>query len=178
MDRSVINDAIYSPLNMEVNPNLPRRSPKFGMLKISNPGRRTVGVTSLFGETGSNLTPAERGQTRPVYNTETKTFEEFTPNDNNFFTRVKNALSPDLNLVLATWDSDGVHDTEDGRQVKHSKGEFKYDETGSEYYETLGNRSTAGKQFLKVSDILTIDGTAANKFDIFDSDSKDKGVFK
>jgi hypothetical protein len=69
---------------------------------------------------------------------------------------------------LATYDED-VFDPETGQKI-HSKGEYKLNDAGTYYYETLGGRDVYGKQVLNKMNVLTTDGSAANKFDFFDSD--------
>ena len=80
-------------------------------------------------------------------------------------------------LVLAQWDSDGEHkDPYSGRIVKHSKGDLKYNDEGTYYYETLAGREAYGRKFKSMFDSFTVDGSAANKYDFFDSDGLDKSV--
>lgn len=77
--------------------------------------------------------------------------------------------------VLATYDSDGTHkDPMTGQMVEHKKGDYKYNYNGTFYYESLGNRDIYGKQVLSKWDVLTTDGSVANKFDFMDSDDLDK----
>jgi hypothetical protein len=47
----------------------------------------------------------------------------------------------------------------DGREVSHKAGDYKFNENGDPYYETLGNRSLTGKDILHISDTLTVDGS-------------------
>lgn len=70
-------------------------------------------------------------------------------------------------LVYATYDED-VYD-DNGRKI-HNKGEWKVDEFGNFYAETAGNKENLNKQFVTLSEILTTDGSAWNKVDVFDSD--------
>lgn len=60
--------------------------------------------------------------------------------------------------------------------VQHRKGEYKFDEEGSPYYETLGDREVYGKDVLHYTDTFTVDGSVANQFDFFDSDGIDKSI--
>lgn len=60
--------------------------------------------------------------------------------------------------------------------VKHKKGDYKLNEKGTYYYETLGNRSPIGKQVLSIMDTITVDGTGINTYDFFDSDDIEKSV--
>lgn len=78
---------------------------------------------------------------------------------------------------MATWDEDGEHE-EDGRMMKHYKGQYKTDESGNPYYETLGNRDFGNKEMLHLSDTMTVDDSSWNTIDIFDSDGLDKSVTK
>ena len=80
-------------------------------------------------------------------------------------------------MVLATYDEDGYHD-ENGQQVQHFKGQYKLDENGDPYYEKLGNRDSYGKEVLRFTDTMTVDGTPLNKWDIWDSDGIDKSIGK
>src|SRR5574344_1367147 len=80
-------------------------------------------------------------------------------------------------LVYATWDEDGTHfDQVLGRTVEHHKGDWKTDENGEFYTETIGNRQSYGKEFVAYSDILTKEDSWANNIDFFDSDDKNKSL--
>ena len=78
-------------------------------------------------------------------------------------------------VALATWDEDGMHE-ENGMQVMHKKGDYKINEFGDYYYETLGDREAYDKEILRVTDVLTTDGSTMNKFDFMDSDGLTKSV--
>lgn len=58
-------------------------------------------------------------------------------------------------LVLAQYDQDVY---ENG-VLTHKKGDFKFDDEGKFYYETLNGREFYGKQTLGVFDVLTTDGS-------------------
>jgi hypothetical protein len=80
-------------------------------------------------------------------------------------------------LVYATWDEDGTHfDSTLGRDVTHRKGDYKLNEDGKFYTETIGNKQGYGKQYVALSDILTKEDSWLNKVDFFDSDDKDKSA--
>jgi len=105
------------------------------------------------------LSDREIAQTRPVYNVETGFWED-SPNDSFFDNLTKT-------LVLATYDED---EYDSYGNLIHQKGEKKLDNEGLPYYETLGGRSVYGKQVLNKFNVITTDGSFANKFDFFDSD--------
>lgn len=139
--------------------------------KISNPFGQQMGIEALGINSDPVLSVREVAQANRVFNYETKTWENWTPNDKG---GIINALSRPT-LVLATYDEDGTHEV-NNRIVHHSKGDLKYDESGKPYYETLGDRDIYGKTALTIEDTLTTDGSVWNKFDLFDSDGLDKSV--
>ena len=158
------SDDILAPIGSKIRNYSPR------IVKYANPTRSTRGVANLNRWGSPTMSEREVAQTRKVFNTETGEFENWTPNDLNIFSHIKAPT-----LVLAKWEEDGVH-VENGIQVKHYKGQSKYDSEGDPYYETLGKRSVDGKEVLHGRDILTVDGSKWNKYDFFDSDGLDKSV--
>lgn len=148
-----------------------RTQPEFQINRVFNPDRRKFGVEKVGFVSDRTLTAAEIAQTQKVFDPETGEWEE-SPND---AWLGRNWFEP---VALAQWDSDDFHiDPETGRKVRHKKGELKLNEEGTYYYEKLGNREPYGRQLLSPFDILTTDGSKANKYDFFDSDSLDKSVF-
>ena len=95
----------------------------------------------------------------------------WSPNSRGFF---KSIFDPAY--VLATYDEDGYH-VENGVEIAHKKGEYKLDpETGDPFYEELGDRDPYGKEVLRITDTLTVDGTRLNKWDFLDSDGLSKSI--
>lgn len=76
-------------------------------------------------------------------------------------------------LVMAQYDKD-VKD-EKGKVI-NKKGDYKFDEQGLPFYETLSGRNLSGKQQLSRWNTLTKEGSFANKFDFMDSDGFDKSM--
>ena len=141
------------------------------VVKEINPERRSFGIKSLKEMGNSNLSIREIAQTNKVFDYETGVFLDWTPND-------KGGLFKSLSrpaLVLAQWDEDGEHII-NGRTFKHSAGEYKLNEQGENFYETLGNREGYDKDILQYSDTITVDGSWWNKYDFFDSDGLDKNI--
>lgn len=60
--------------------------------------------------------------------------------------------------------------------VNHSVGDWKSDEYGKLYVEKLGKREIYGRQVINPTDILTTDGSLANKLDFLDSDGREKSI--
>ncbi len=134
-------------------------------------GRRAKGITGI-GSIGAPVFSMREIAQDSEAQDENGNGLGWTPNNHGFF---KSIFAP--TMVLATYDEDGVHQ-ENGRTVQHRKGDFKLNENGDPFYEKLGNRDPYGKEVLRVSDTLTVDGTPINKWDFFDSDGLDKSIGK
>ena len=143
-----------------------------------NPDRQKIGIEGVNVWSKPERSRSELAQTQKIFNSETGKFENWTPNDNALFNGksdfglswLKSLFSDPL--VLAQYEEDTVD--KDG--TKHKKGDYKLNEEGTYYYETLGGRSPIGKQVLSSLDTLTVDGTRLNKYDFFDSDDIEKSV--
>lgn len=143
-----------------------------------NPDRWKIGIEGVNVWSKPERSRSELAQTQKIFNFETGKFENWTPNDNALFTGksdfglswLKSLFSDPL--VLAQYEEDTID--KDG--TKHKKGDYKLNEEGTYYYETLGGRSPIGKQVLSSLDTLTVDGTKLNKYDFFDSDDIEKSV--
>lgn len=155
----------FAPAGSKVKDNLP------SIQKVANPERRSAGLEYVFGRGNQTMSFREIAQQNKVFNWETQKFEDWTPNEKGGIWKALNRPT----LVLATWDEDGTH-VVDGRTLQHKKGDLKFNEDGDTYYETLGNREIYGKQVLGIEDTLTVDGSAWNKYDFFDSDGLDKSL--
>lgn len=143
-----------------------------------NPDRQKIGIEGVNVWSKPERSRSELAQTQKIFNSETGKFENWTPNDNALFNGksdfglswLKSLFSDPL--VLAQYEEDTID--KDG--TKHKKGDYKLNEEGTYYYETLGGRSPIGKQVLSSLDTLTVDGTKLNKYDFFDSDDIEKSV--
>ena len=131
-----------------------------------------VGINSI---SPSEFSPRELAQQNKVYDPETDTWSEVSANDMGLFQKFFGDT-----LVYAQWEEDGMHmDPRSGHSVEHKKGEWKYDDNGNLFLERLGNREIYGKQVLNPMDVLTDDGSLANKYiDFLDSDSREKSIAK
>ena len=164
--------------NFEYNPDVwwaPRNAKKMDtdtqIIFGKNPMKISVGVDYITSSTNPTMSIREIAQANVVRDHETGESLGWTPNEKGGL--FKSFSRP--TLVLATWDEDGIHE-ENGRSVQHRKGEYKFDEDGSPYYETLGEREVYDKDVLHYTDTFTVDGSKLNKFDFFDSDGLDKSI--
>ena len=167
---NIVNTYEYDPYDIFAPINGKKKNSAPTLTYSPNPERRSSGITNLYHTSVPTMTPHEVGQQNKVFNYEEQKWEDYTPNDLGLW---KNLTRP--TLVLATWDEDGTHMV-GGREVTHKKGEYKFNEFGDTYYETLGNRKSINKEILHISDVLTTDGSKWNKWDPFDADGFDKSV--
>lgn len=168
---NIINTYEYAPGDIFAPIGAKRKDSNAIIYQTMNPERRSVSLTSIGGISDPTMSVREVGQTSNVFNWETQQFENWSPND-------KGGLFGGLTmptLVLAKWEEDGTHEW-NGRIFNHKKGDLKYNDLGDPYYETLGGRDIEGKDLLHYSDVLTTDGSAWNKYDVFDSDGLDKSI--
>ena len=143
------------------------------LIIISDPFKSKKGLSSLRSTTSSNLSVRELAQQSKIWDSKNEKWLEETPNDLGFFGN----LMKDP-LVYAQWDEDGMHSDEmTGGLIRHKKGEYKTNDSGNFYTETLGNREIYGKQVVSSFDLITKDTSIFNKVDFFDSDGKDKSAW-
>lgn len=141
--------------------------------KIHNPLQRAYSVQGINTVSAPTLTPEEAAQSNHIFDPETGKFINETPETLNIF---KKAFGQ--TLVYAKWESDGSHiNPQTGVAEFHKKGQWKTDENGNYYTEFLGDRELLDKQVVALGDIITDEGTLANRFDFFDSDGYDKSAF-
>lgn len=158
--------------NYAVNPYDPARTPdkkvkqnKYEVINVPNPFETSLGFHE-GGEGIRTLSIAELAQKNPYYDTEKGEFSDKSPND----LGALGYLGKDA-LVLAQYDEDTLETLEDGTIIQHKKGDYKLNPDGKYYYETANGKETYGKQVLGAFDILTVDESAWNKVDIFDTDN-------
>lgn len=143
--------------------------------KVSNPTKAGVGLSSINKESKGLFSYREAAQNSQVKDWKTGRNLGWTPNDDDkrglidfWFTEP---------IVEARWEEDGTHiDPLTKQEVRHNKGDWKLNEDGNPYYETLGDRNISGLNPLHWEDTLTVDGTTWNKFDPFDSDGVSKSI--
>ena len=160
-------DNIFAP---EENKKIDE-TPKF--VVSPNPFLQNNSLTRVGKKGDRTLSISEIAQSQKIYDSEKQKFGEESVNDralgNNPFKWLGDLFSEPL--VIAQWDEDGEHiDLLTGEKKKHKKGDYKYNEDGTFYYETLNGRDVYGRQVLNRMNTLTVDGSAANAYDFFDSD--------
>lgn len=152
---------------------------RFDLGRHVNPDRQAVGIEGVRVWSNPTQTKSEIAQSQKIWDSATGKYKDFSSNDkalsNGLFDWLGQVFSDPL--VMAQWEEDGEHiDPITGLITKHSKGDYKLNDKGTYYYETLNDRSPIGKEVLSVFDTLTVDGEGINKYDFFDSDDIKKSV--
>lgn len=159
------------------------KNPQITIEKTFNPDRLAIGIEGINTVSKRTKTVSEIAQSQKVFDSKTGEFLDYTPNDKalfkegNIFKNIYNyaeSLFSDP-LVIAKYDQDETV-FENGRWITHKKGQYKLNDEGTYYTETLNGRSVVGKEFISALDTITIDGSDINKYDFFDSDSIDKSA--
>ena len=170
-NESIKRQATFHRSNMFVEPEKRRQGPDFIEAKVANPYHVTQGIITpgLSGERTMSID--ELAQANKVLLNPTTAGDNLenaewgaSPN-NNFIGYIDDVL------VQAQYDTDGTHkDLITGQMVAHKAGDLKLDDTGNFYYEKLDGRDIYGRRVLNKMNVLTTDGSWANKLDFFDSD--------
>lgn len=165
----------YDPFDTRAGASSVTRSPGFAYEQEANPNKD---ITVLTGDVYKNsLSQRELAQKNKIWDSAKGEWSDDTANDrslvNNPLKWFKTFLGEPL--VYATYDSDGEHyDQYTGNTVKHKKGEYKLNQYGSPYTETLNGRSLIGKEVVSAFDVMTVDKEGIDKYNFFDSDDLDK----
>lgn len=152
---------------------------RFDLGRHVNPDRQAVGIEGVRVWSDPTQTKSEIAQSQNIWDTKNNRFKDYSSNDkalsNGLFDWLEQVFSDPL--VMAQWEEDGEHiDPITGLTRTHKKGDYKLNDKGTYYYETLGDRNPIGKEVLSVFDTLTVDGEGINKYDFFDSDDIQKSV--
>lgn len=169
-----LDTIMYSPFDV----TRPKEAKTFNINvtfeKDYNPYKDLYSRTGINSVTPGHLSLRELAQTEKIFDTKSNTWLEDSVNDRSLINKLFGET-----LVYAQYDTDGTHtDPFSNRIVKHKKGDWKINENGNLYVETLGDREIYGKQIVNPMDSLTTDGSFANKLDIFDSDNRESNALK
>lgn len=143
-------DAWFAPIESSILDTTPRYTLNKEAANVSEGIRRLY----QFGQGPQALSVRELAQTQHAVDSVTGRDLGYSPNEKGGFTAIFNRPT----LVLAQYDIEGYHD-ENGVQVHHNAGDLKYNAAGKPFYETLGNRDIYGKDVLRFTDTLTVDGS-------------------
>lgn len=171
--KNLEKDLEYSPNDRFRPLDAKIQNPTANIRKINNPLQQQYSVQGVNYISEPTLTPEEAAQSNNIYDPETGSFINNSPESLPFYKKVFGGT-----LIYAKWNEDGTHiDPISGEQVQHHKGDWKTDEEGKYYTEYLGNRELGENQVVNLQDILTDEGSMMNKVDFFDSDGYNKSAW-
>lgn len=174
----VQDNFLYSPFDPRAMiGNKKTKDPKFGFDVVPNTNRDTIMLTGAIYSDPYSM--RERAQQNHIFDVATGTWSKDVLNDRALIKNPLKYLKTIFSepLVYATYDSDGEHyDMFTGQMVPHYKGEYKINQYGLPYTETLNGRSLIGKEVVSAGDIITIDKQGIDKYNFFDSDDIEKSI--
>lgn len=175
--KNFTDNLLYSEYDY-LTPIQPKIKPyKVGITKVFNPTSAKIGIEGFGTWSESALSIREVAQTQNVKSLNGKDLG-FTPNDDSksgLFDYVNDLFFGSGAKAVAQYTEDGTHlDLFTGENVKHKKGEYKYNELGKPYYETLDGATPVNRQLLSGWDTITVDGTTQDKFNFMSGDDKEK----
>ena len=147
--------------------------------EVPNPDHIRLGIEGFNTVTQSNLSRKELAQKSKIFDNATGQYIDKSVNDISFtespLEYFKSLFSEPL--VYATYNEDGTHiDPFTKQEVKHQKGEWKLNDEGEYYTETLNGQSLVDKEIVSSGDYITSENSYLNKYDFFDSDGLDKSI--
>ena len=178
------------PLSMELSmfdtdrtKNSKIKNNQFSIARQVNPDRQKIGIEGINFWSDPEKSKSELAQANKIWDSAKQEYRDYSPNDKALFNGQKDYGLGFLKslfeepLVMAQWEEDGEHlDPITNKLTKHRKGDYKLNDEGTYYYETLNGRSPIGKEVLSTLDTITVDGKGINKYDFFDSDDIEKSV--
>nr|DAW84455.1 MAG TPA: DNA-binding protein [Caudoviricetes sp.] len=174
LEGKFLHKMVTSPLDLFADEDTETQVPLFVVQKVTNPTLKSQGINGLFGEGAAKLSMRQAAQTQKVFDTKTGQELDWTPDDDD-----KSGIFDFMfidPLVEARWEEDGYHTDSEGRQIRHYAGDYKLNANGMPYYETLGDRDAANKNFLHWTDTLTTTGSKWEKYNFLASDGIDKSA--
>lgn len=146
---------------------------------VANPEHIKLGIEGFNDISFSSLSRKELAQRSKIYDSKLGQFTDKSVNDISFtespLEYFKSLFSDPL--VYATYNEDGTHiDPFTKQEVQHKKGEWKLNNEGEYYTETLNGQSIIGKEVVSAGDYFTSENSRLNDYDFFDSDGLDKSV--
>lgn len=170
-ENDFLDRAEFNYNNIWASDKAKRFASDFKFEAVKNPFRSITGTEGVNSKKDGGLSLYEVAQQNKLRDSEGNILDE-TANELGVFGTIFNKNT----YVMDAWEEDGEH-LEDGKLVKHYKGETKYDEEGDPYLRAIRpDEDLSGKKVLNWTDVITEDGSTWNKWDAFDSDGKDVGI--
>lgn len=137
---------------------------------LKNAQNSFYGLTEINKWSKPQKTLQEVAESQKVVDSLTGKQLDYTPEDTGLFNLYGFLSEP---LVQAQYDED---ERDAKGKIIHKKGEFKFNDKGLPFFETLNGRDPSGKQVLSRWNTLTKESSYWNKFDFMDSDDLNKSI--
>lgn len=178
-EQSQLNQLEYDMFDANRPKDAPVKDIHFSIGNRQNPMRNSIGIEGIGIVTDSGKSIRELAQDAEIIDSRTGKSLGYTLNDVSLFSNPEAYIDSIFGepLVYATYDEDTEEiDPETGNKILRKKGEYKLNEKGEFYIETLGDRSSVGKQVVSAFDYITPEDSMWNNYDFFDSDDLEKSI--
>lgn len=136
---------------------------------IKNPHKQTLGLVDFNTWSEAKYTAYEEAQMHKIWDSENQKWLDYTPEEMSLFDKF---LGTPLRYAKYQEDEYNQYGV-----LVHRKGEFKTDENGSYYTETMPKgEQLMDSEIVKVADIITSEGSMWNSINVFEGDDKEKSV--
>lgn len=136
---------------------------------IKNPHKQTLGLVDFNTWSEAKYTAYEEAQMHKIWDSENQKWLDYTPEEMSLFDKF---LGTPLRYAKYQDDEYNQYGV-----LVHRKGEFKTDENGSYYTETMPKgEQLMDSEIVKVADIITSEGSMWNSINVFEGDDKEKSV--
>ena len=136
---------------------------------IKNPHKQTLGLVDFNKWSAAKYTAYEEAQMHKVWDSENKKWLDYTAEDMPFTEKLFGTPLRYAKYQEDVYDQNGI--------LLHRKGEFKTDEEGAFYTETMPKgEQLMDSEIVKLADIATSEGSVWNSINVFEGDDKEKSV--
>lgn len=136
---------------------------------IKNPHKQTLGLADFNKWSAAKYTAYEEAQMHKVWDSENKKWLDYTAEDMPFTEKLFGIPLRYAKYQEDVYDQNGI--------LLHRKGEFKTDEEGAFYTETMPKgEQLMDSEIVKLADIATSEGSVWNSINVFEGDDREKSV--
>ena len=136
---------------------------------IKNPHKQTLGLVDFNKWSAAKYTAYEEAQMHKVWDSENKKWLDYTAEDMPFTEKLFGTPLRYAKYQEDVYDQNGI--------LLHHKGEFKIDEEGAFYTETMPKgEQLMDSEIVKLADIATSEGSVWNSINVFEGDDREKSV--
>lgn len=162
----------YDPFSASASLGSKKRNPFVSYEKQINPKHQKVGIEDFNAISASDKSLKELAQSHKIWNPETKSWEEDTPESLNFFDKT---LGHSLSYAKYEQTGEQINPVT-GELGYHEAGEWILDKNGEVFTQYTPKTDLLHSEIVSTWDILSDEGSWANSLDVFDSDDLHKST--